>query len=54
MARDRWHPRIKPTATSGHMIPPILPTELTIPTPVVLTDIGYILNEALKGMHRDQ
>lgn len=29
------------TATSGHTIPPILPTELATPTPVVLIDVGY-------------
>lgn len=42
MAIVWWHPCIKPTATKGHMIPPNLPTELATPTPVVLTEVGYI------------
>lgn len=37
-----WHPCINPTDTIGHIIPPILPTELATPTPVVLTAVGYI------------
>ena len=37
-----WHPWTKPTATRGQIIPPILPIELPAPTPVLLSDVGYI------------
>lgn len=37
-----WHPCTKPTATRGQIIPPILPIELAIPTPVVRIEVGYI------------
>ena len=43
-----WHPCIIPTATRGHTIPPTLPTELAMPTPVVLTDVGYICSTEKK------
>lgn len=39
------------TATSGHTIPPILPTELATPTPVVLIDVGYNCSSP-KGEYR--
>jgi len=37
-----WHPCTRLTATSGQIIPPILPIELATPMPVDLTDVGYI------------
>lgn len=37
-----WQPVTSPTATRGHIMPPILPTALTSPKPVALIDVGYI------------
>lgn len=45
-----WHECIKSTATRGHTIPPTLPTELATPTPVVLTDVGYICSLKTKKL----
>lgn len=36
-----WQACKRATATRGQSMPPILPTELAVPKPVVLTDVGY-------------
>lgn len=45
-ASVRWHPLTNPTATSGQIIPPILPTETASPDPLVLIEVGYTYNGA--------
>lgn len=35
-----WQLCTRATATSGQRMPPILPTELAMPMPVVLTEVG--------------
>lgn len=48
-AAAKWQLLTNPTATRGQIIPPILPTEVVSPTPLVLTSVGYTSGQYIQA-----